>query len=626
MCAAAVPSEQMVWRQTELFMSTFGNMVHAVETQLPGGTTREDVHANSLLRTGYFIRANNELARQRRSKETSSQLPDNKIKARTQVVDAVLQRDFGGVEVRDPQQPPSRKTEAEKPSTGSVSPGTDAGGGQRKPHRHDKSRQGMKQALKLARASNDLKRAKECFKKKFLASGTLLAKNAKRRKISELLSATCQKDHFPVNQEVILAISTTLDEAQLQSGDQYIHGPKLMHIEAGYDWTAPLERQLFLCKKALKRHRGPEVRAKELQVKEISEETWEEKCNDKNAYVRPAWMYAIAVAWMLRACEATELWMSDVEINFEGKKVGLLIRKSKTDQAAKGVKRTLACNGRQTCTRECPFSLAIRVLAERPNGKPGDYLFGLTVGAKRNRTHTAKCWAKVLHRDITGHSARRSGAMYYTRRGLDIQDISLLGRWRSSAVFRYMEEAMQERPMNTRAMEPTEEEAKESVVNHAQSLERWRDKLVKEDQRAPCTPGPTNLAPATPIPRTPAPGTPMPVYVPNDPEDLALWATSWTRGRKRVTHYVTKASWQVDLNEWATACGWHFAQRSVKVTLSKTPPASAHRCIKCEKVKGLRDKVPEGAMLAQLITKEIDQLLPDQAAQKGSTGSKTGSD
>ena len=243
-----------------------------------------------------------------------------------------------------------------------------------------------------------------------------------------------------------------------------------------------MERQLFLCKKALKRHRGPEVRAKELQVKEISEETWEEKCNDKNAYVRPAWMYAIAVAWMLRACEATELWMSDVEINFEGKKVGLLIRKSKTDQAAKGVKRTLACNGRQTCTRECPFSLAIRVLAERPNGKPGDYLFGLTVGAKRNRTHTAKCWAKVLHRDITGHSARRSGAMYYTRRGLDIQDISLLGRWRSSAVFRYMEEAMQERPMNTRAMEPTEEEAKESVVNHAQSLERWRDKLVKEDQ------------------------------------------------------------------------------------------------------------------------------------------------
>ena len=78
----------------------------------------------------------------------------------------------------------------------------------------------------------------------------------------------------------------------------------------------------------------------------------------------------------------------------------------------------------------------------------------MTGGAKRTRAHTAKCWAKALHEELTGHSARRSGAMYYTRKGLDIQDISFLGRWRSSAVFRYMEEAMQERPMNAKAMTP----------------------------------------------------------------------------------------------------------------------------------------------------------------------------
>jgi hypothetical protein len=36
-----------------------------------------------------------------------------------------------------------------------------------------------------------------------------------------------------------------------------------------------------------------------------------------------------------------------------------------------------------------------------------------------------------------------------------------------------MEEAMQERPMNTKAMTPTEEEAKGALVNHTQSMERW---------------------------------------------------------------------------------------------------------------------------------------------------------
>lgn len=89
----------------------------------------------------------------------------------------------------------------------------------------------------------------------------------------------------------------------------------------------------------------------------------------------------------------------------------------------------------------------------------------------------------------------------------------------------------------------------------------------------------------------------------------STWATSQTRGKKKVTHLVTKAALQTDLNEWSTACGWHFAQREVKVTLSKIPPVSAHRCIKCEKVKELRDKVPGGAGLAQLMSNELDVML-----------------
>ena len=581
------------------------------ETQLQeglmGSRKNGDVHSSSLLKTGHFVLVNNELAKIRRHKEAINQLAGNKAKEGSRASSPVVQAYPGGREERTfepPSEPPSKKRRKEP-----VRPRDHDGSGEGEPSKGERPKQGMRDAIALAKAPNDLRRAKETFMKKFLARGTLLAKNAKRRKILELLQAIAGDNHFPANQELILAVATALDEAKLQSGDQYIHELKLMHIEAGHEWGSPLERQLFLCKRALKRHRGPEVRAKEFQIADITLESWEATCKSKGSYIRPAWMYAVAVLWMLRACEVAELRMGDLAVDCDSKTVALTVRKSKTDQAARGTKRTLSCCGRQNCTRECPFSLAIRVLADRPNGKMKDPLFSTRGKPKRNRTHTSRCWAKELHKDLTGHSARRSGAMFYTRQGMDIQDISFLGRWRSSAVFRYMEEAMQERPMNNRLKTMAEDEAKFSVVNHAQSLERWTASLTENKTVGPGTPAPATPGVNVVAPGTPAPGTPAPIKIPEDPEDLQLWATSWTRTKRKVTHLVTKASWQTDLNEWSTACGWHFPQRAVKVSLSKLPPNNAHRCLKCDKVRELRDVVPGGAGLAQLVSNELDPLL-----------------
>ena len=157
-----------------------------------------------------------------------------------------------------------------------------------------------------------------------------------------------------------------------------------------------MARQLYLCKRALKRHRGPEVRAKEFQVADITEEIWETSlkwmtCTSDQRGCTDGQSYGI---WVLRACEVTELKMGDVEINFDTKQVVLKIRKSKTDQAAKGVKRTLVCCGRQSCTRECPLAL------------------GHAGRVKRDRAHTARCRAKRVDGGLTGHSARRSGACF----------------------------------------------------------------------------------------------------------------------------------------------------------------------------------------------------------------------
>lgn len=43
--------------------------------------------------------------------------------------------------------------------------------------------------------------------------------------------------------------------------------------------------------------------------------------------------------------------------------------------------------------------------------------------------------------------------MHYTTKGMDVADIMFLGRWRSSAVFRYIEEAMEEMPANRKLLQ-----------------------------------------------------------------------------------------------------------------------------------------------------------------------------
>ena len=131
----------------------------------------------------------------------------------------------------------------------------------------------MSRAIELTKRPNEMQRAKTNFKRRFLAFNTMQARNSKRRKVMEIMvNLVGHENPFPVDQELLVGVGAALDEAQLQSGDQYAHEVKLMHLEAGFDWGAPLERQLYLVKNALKRHKAPEVRANECKVEDLSEE------------------------------------------------------------------------------------------------------------------------------------------------------------------------------------------------------------------------------------------------------------------------------------------------------------------------------------------------------------------
>lgn len=148
---------------------------------------------------------------------------------------------------------------------------------------------------------------------------------------------------------------------------------------------------------------------------------------------------------MLRAAEAAVVKAGCVEILLAPKEVKLWIPKSKI-QGAKGVTRTLQCCGTSPCTRSCPWALGVTIMAERTGRE--EPLFPTASGKRVSKEQLVRAWQTKIDKEMSGHSARRSGAMMYTRAGLSVYDISVMGRWKSSAVLRYIEDALQHVPLN----------------------------------------------------------------------------------------------------------------------------------------------------------------------------------
>ena len=99
----------------------------------------------------------------------------------------------------------------------------------------------------------------------------------------------------------------------------------------------------------------------------------------------------------------------------------------------------------------CAWWLAVQALSESGAAEDGP-LFPTTEGKPCSRLQLAASWQKEINGEMTGHSGRRSGAMMYARSGLQLFDIAFLGRWKSSAVMRYIEEAMELLAINQRAV------------------------------------------------------------------------------------------------------------------------------------------------------------------------------
>ena len=293
---------------------------------------------------------------------------------------------------------------------------------------------------------------------------------------------------------------------------------------------------------------------------------------------------------MLRSIEATATKVGHVTLNWDEKKVQLVIPKSKMDQAGKGARRTLACCGANPCEKACAWGLAILALSEAGTNQEGP-LFPSKNGGGYSRIQLVSSWQKEINDGMTGHSGRRSGAMMYARRGMQLFDVAFLGRWKSSAVMRYIEEAIEQLAINTRvgghgvskelqgSREPPNDrkEEPEADVTAASSSTNHEIKVVEIHEKVR-----------------------VQEKLVEPKEDKKLWAISRSRSG-RVRHWVMQASWGIPLDEWATACGWHFARTNVKVELTKFKVTGPKECMKCTAILKGRDGVKGGWELAQKV-------------------------
>ena len=87
-----------------------------------------------------------------------------------------------------------------------------------------------------------------------------------------------------------------------------------MHVETGNSWSDTLEAHMIMCRRALRRDKGPECRAKEVRIHDIQDEVWELCTLAPRNPQRVAWSYAWATIWMLRAVEAAQVAVGHVVV------------------------------------------------------------------------------------------------------------------------------------------------------------------------------------------------------------------------------------------------------------------------------------------------------------------------
>ena len=458
---------------------------------------------------------------------------------------------------------------------GNVGGGRRADGALEEPEtqRSDKKGGSVAEAIRISRLGTFQKKV-ALFRNRFFAASSTRARACKRAEVLKLAKSVKGSDNvLPLSKETVEAVAAALKESGMKSGSQYLVELRLMHIEAGHEVEAWLKRTFDLCKKALDRLRGPTIRAAEVKIATWDEEALEARAVGKGLPETPRLAFAWAAIWMLREIEMRKMKLQDITFPGDNRWITIWLPTSKCDQEGRGIRRTLRCCGKSPCTPLCPWALGWKVVevARAKGALPGSALFASWNNLKAtSKSGNIKAWKAHLGEHVSGHSPRRSGAMYYVRAGLPIQELAFLGRWKSNVVLQYAEEALQEKAVLVPGLHNPDGTHVEDQLKDLPVLHR------ELDVAAPATPALTAMIPKPPQNEA-IPGLLHSLQTPRD-----LWVVTKGRGWKnRPRHLVTKATWNLAMSCWTTACGWNFAVKSSDFYFVSGSVSDKLKCNKC---------------------------------------------
>ncbi|CAJ1345374.1 unnamed protein product, partial [Effrenium voratum] len=230
-----------------------------------------------------------------------------------------------------------------------------------------------------------------------------------------------------------------------KSAHMYLAEAKLVHIESGAQWTDLHARSMKQCLLAVTRGLGPRKKAPEVPVARILEARITKKGRAKTLLALPKEVFLFGMMWEV---EVASLKQGDLLINEQEKRVILNLNESKKDQEGRGVKRVLQCTCAEACDWACPLANA-KALSPAKGVVDLEAPLCLTVGGTcPTKSQVVASWSKFFGMKVSGHSARRTGALNYIRQGWTIAQVAYLGRWKSDVIYSYAEEALESIPVN----------------------------------------------------------------------------------------------------------------------------------------------------------------------------------
>ena len=165
----------------------------------------------------------------------------------------------------------------------------------------------------------------------------------------------------------------------------------------------------------------------------------------------------VATWFMLREIEIAGARVKDIEITAATVSLDIPLHKTAQGGQTELTRRSFRCVCGAARQPLCPRCAAARHFRRLDRSEPGAYLFPGAGGQQRTKLETAGLlnmvlsaagWQTIYTDDaghtrfvFGGHAARVAGATFLALRGVPVAIIQLIGRWSSTAVERYTQQA-----------------------------------------------------------------------------------------------------------------------------------------------------------------------------------------